>query len=285
MTHVTSDPNHKGIFVNLLPGTIGAVLNAYVGHPFDTVRVRMQNVNGFYGSASECFIQTLKAEGIYGIFKGFTSSLCGIMAESSVVFCVNELIKRNLYNSTTKVSLSLHQDMMIGSVSGFVATIAACPFETIKCNIQVNKSSQTSMTDAYCSIKLRGLFSGFSASCFRNIPFYLLFFPFYSRYIGLMSHMSNRNIKNHSITNLAIAGGLSGATTWACVYPMDVIKCNQQIHKTKINIFQMMKTIYLKRGISGFYAGFYPTIFRAFPANAALVFGVEVTNFLLSYEP
>ena len=94
--------------------------------------------------------------------------------------------------------------------------------------------------------------------------------------------MSNRHIKNQSIMNLSIAGGLSGATTWACVYPMDVIKCNQQIHKTKINIVQMIKTIYLKRGILGFYAGFYPTIIRAFPANTALVFGVEATNSLLS---
>lgn len=267
------------------PGIVGAFCNTYVGHPFDTIRVRMQNISTPHKTTMDCFKSTIMNEGYKGLFKGSTSSLCASMAENSVVFGVNEVIKRKFYNSGTKTSLPLGQDMMVGSISGFAATIAACPLETIKCNMQVNSSNcitkHRSMIRIYRDLKFSGLYNGFSASCTRNIPYYLLFFPLYSRYIKLISHVTNRQRHNQNIFDYALAGGLSGATTWSIVYPFDVIKCNQQIYQKKIDMLSMSKLLYKTNGIKSFYAGFYPTIIRAFFANSSLLFGVETMNQLL----
>lgn len=267
------------------PGIVGALCNTYVGHPFDTVRVRMQDISSPYKTATQCLRTTITNEGYKGLFKGSTSSLYASMAENSVVFGVNEVIKRKFYDSGTKSSLSLGQDMMIGSISGFAATIAACPLETIKCNMQINNSNcvtkHRSIIEISKELKFSGLYNGFNASCARNIPYYLLFFPLYSRYIKMISDVTKRQKRDQNVLDYAIAGGLSGATTWSIVYPFDVIKCNQQIHRTKIDMMSMSRLLYNTKGIKSFYAGFRPTIVRAFFANTALLFGVEAMNQIL----
>ena len=286
------------LFAWTFPSVVGAFCNTYIGQPFDTIRVRMQDIDTKYKSSIDCLKHTLKSEGYRGLFKGSVASLYAAIAENTVVFGVNELLKQKLFNTGTKYSLSLSHDMMIGSISGLAATIASCPLETIKCNMQIdttqnikNKNMFDGMFDGrmVCMIKklsFSELYTGFGASCSRNIPFYILYFPLYSRYIELLGYISDstQNIKNKNISviNCAISGGLSGATTWAIVYPFDVIKCNQQIHtNTNLNMLNMAKLIYKTNGIIGLYSGFSPTMYRAFFANFALMYGVEITNILI----
>jgi hypothetical protein len=267
---------------DFLPGAVGAMFNTYLGHPFDTIRVRMQNINNRYVSSINCLKSTYRNEGFFGIYRGSTASLCSIMAESSVVFATNKFLKQNIYGIEDNASLTVRQEMFIGSLSGFTATIAGCPFETIKCNLQIN-SNRSSEIRQDISGKYRsvGLYRGFGASCVRNIAFYLLFFPFYSKYHDIISNRS-RSTCDQNLFNCAIAGGLSGATTWGIVYPFDVIKCNQQIHGNKISFIQMTKKIHGTKGINGLYRGVVPTLIRAFPANAGLLLGVKWTETLLN---
>lgn len=89
-------------YKELIPGAVGSVFNAYIGHPFDTVRVRLQNVNNNYSSPLNCVTDTYKTEGTKGFFRGATSSLWEIMAESSVVFASNEILKQKIYGVDRK---------------------------------------------------------------------------------------------------------------------------------------------------------------------------------------
>ena len=58
---------------NVLSGTIAGVAVCLVGHPFDTLKVRLQTqpVNKpIYKGLTDCFLKTLKWEGIGGLYKG-----------------------------------------------------------------------------------------------------------------------------------------------------------------------------------------------------------------------
>ena len=262
-------------FNDYVPGATGAILNTYIGHPFDTIRVRMQDVNNIYSSSFDCLKKTYRYEGISGIYKGSISSLLAIMIENSIVFATNDILKRHLNNVNGKTSTTLHNDIMIGGISGLCATIGSCPFETIKCNMQINKK-YCSIFDIHKEYKITGLYNGFTASCFRNIPYYFLFFPFYTRYIDIISTISRK--KSLNILEYSLAGGLSASTSWSIIYPLDVIKCNQQLQSKKTTIRSMAMKLYRAKGIKGLYAGFLPTILRSFPANFALLFGIELSN-------
>ena len=48
-----------------------------------------------------------------------------------------------------------------------------------------------------------------------------------------------------------------------------------------MNAMNMAKLLYTTKGFKSFYSGFYPTVLRAFPANASLLFGVELANKIL----
>jgi hypothetical protein len=119
------------------------------------------------------------------------------MAENSIVFAVNENLKKRFHGTHGKQSLDLHHDMILGSVSGFAASITSCPFESIKCNAQVQVQAQASerrprrpFNDIFKRPNLSSLISlynGFTATCFRTIPYYLFFFPIYTRIIDYSS--------------------------------------------------------------------------------------------------
>ena len=58
---------------NSVSGTVAGIAICLVGHPFDTLKVRLQTQpvnNPVYKGLTDCFIKTLKWEGIGGLYKG-----------------------------------------------------------------------------------------------------------------------------------------------------------------------------------------------------------------------
>jgi len=58
---------------NIIAGTVAGVAVCLVGHPFDTLKVRLQTQpihNPVYSGLADCFYKTLKWEGIGGLYRG-----------------------------------------------------------------------------------------------------------------------------------------------------------------------------------------------------------------------
>lgn len=58
---------------NSFSGTIAGIAVCFVGHPFDTLKVRLQTQpihNPVYRGVTDCFLKTLRWEGIGGLYKG-----------------------------------------------------------------------------------------------------------------------------------------------------------------------------------------------------------------------
>ena len=284
MSNETPKPAKYDIFHQLINGAVGGSLNAIAGHPFDTIRVRMQCVNSSYNSSRECLRMTIKNEGYGALFNGIYPSILSMVAETSIVFFTNDLMKRKLLNSNTNTSTNFCQDALLGSVSGFFGTVVSCPYETLKCSMQATHSKPLTIIELSRRIGIRGLFSGFGATCSRNIPFYLGFFPLYSRTLEILKMQRVCKINDTPFSNVircSLAGGVSGVIAWSIVYPSDVIKSNQQIYHNNMSIYRTVCNIIKTRGIIGMYAGLLPTIIRAFTANSALMAGFEVSNNVL----
>jgi solute carrier family 25 (mitochondrial carnitine/acylcarnitine transporter), member 20/29 len=59
------------------------MVGQFIGHPLDTVRVRMQ-LETRKISASHCIIETIKNEGAMGLYKGVTPSMIGAVPINSM---------------------------------------------------------------------------------------------------------------------------------------------------------------------------------------------------------
>lgn len=58
---------------NIVSGTFSGIAVCLVGHPFDTLKVRLQTQpvdRPVYKGLVDCFIKTMKWEGIGGLYKG-----------------------------------------------------------------------------------------------------------------------------------------------------------------------------------------------------------------------
>ena len=61
--------------ISVLSGTLGGMAQVLVGHPFDTIKVRLQTKEV---KAIDCLKNTLKLEGLSGFYRGIASPLVGI---------------------------------------------------------------------------------------------------------------------------------------------------------------------------------------------------------------
>jgi solute carrier family 25 carnitine/acylcarnitine transporter 20/29 len=63
----------KRTFKNLVAGTTAGLAGCLVGHPFDTLKVRLQTQpvdKPVYRGLVDCFMKTMKWEGFGGLYQG-----------------------------------------------------------------------------------------------------------------------------------------------------------------------------------------------------------------------
>ncbi|KAH7285188.1 hypothetical protein KP509_33G017100 [Ceratopteris richardii] len=249
-------------------GAAAGVATVIVGHPFDTVKVKLQTqhteVNTTkYKNAADCILRILKTEGPKGFYKGASSSFVGFALESSVLFGAYSQMRTALQGREAgKPELS--SIIPAAVVAGSCISMILCPTELVKCRLQVQSSADGV---SYLSMKryagpldclqktikstgIQGLFTGGFSTLLRECIGNAVFFTTYefSRYRILMAienpDMSESRStkpdtssfscgKTHS--NIMIegavdimSGGLAGMTFWAIVLPFDVVKTRIQ---------------------------------------------------------
>ncbi|KAJ3537230.1 hypothetical protein NM208_g6404 [Fusarium decemcellulare] len=264
-----------------------------VGHPFDTIKVRLQTTNSsHFAGPMHCVRQTIRHEGLSALYKGFTPPLIGWMFMDSILlgsFNVYRqyLKRRELFSSPEVNSCFAHG--VAGGLAGWTVSFIAAPVEHIKARLQIQYAS--SNTRLYsgpidCTSKIyrhhgiSGVFRGLSATLiFRS--FFSIFWATYD--------VVNRRLHEHTQLSTPLinflAGGVSAQAYWLAGYPTDVGK--QRIMTDPMGGSSgdgqrrfwrwrdAAKAVYTESGWRGFWRGFAPCFLRAFPANAMAVMTFE----------
>ncbi|KAF1804169.1 mitochondrial carrier domain-containing protein [Mucor lusitanicus] len=278
---------------DLIAGTIGGWAQVVVGHPPDTIKVRLQTQPNppIYSGAMDCVRKLIKEEGPKGLYRGVMSPLAGIGFCNAVMFMANGWSRRMLQNGDEKRVLSIFEIGVAGSMAGSVMAFLNCPIELLKVKLQtqdpkgfVNASGKHE--PAYkgvidCGIRtvraqgFGGIYRGMGITLMRDTPSYFAYFVGYEGLKRLFQSMK-KDGQELGTFELLMAGGLSGFAAWIPAYPQDVIKSNYQNDLRYKSIGQVVKTLYKSGGPKAFLNGLGPTLVRAFPANAATFFAYEM---------
>ncbi|KAK4510808.1 serine/threonine-protein phosphatase 2A 56 kDa regulatory subunit delta isoform [Mucor velutinosus] len=278
---------------DLIAGTIGGWAQVIVGHPPDTIKVRLQTqpTPPIYSGAMDCVRKLIKEEGPKGLYRGVMSPLAGIGFCNAVMFTANGWSRRMLQNGDEKRVLSIFEIGVAGSMAGSVMAFLNCPIELLKVKLQtqdprgfVNASGKHE--PAYkgvidCGIRtvraqgFSGIYRGMGVTLMRDTPSYFAYFVGYEGLKRLFQSMK-KDGQELGTFELLMAGGLSGFAAWVPAYPQDVIKSNYQNDLRYKSIGQVVKTLYRTGGPKAFLNGLGPTLVRAFPANAATFFAYEM---------
>ena len=124
---------------DLTAGTIGGAAQLICGHPFDTIKVKLQSQPAplpgqppKYSGAIDAVKKTLAAEGPRGLYKGMGAPLATVAAFNAVLFTVRGRME-TLVRSHPGAPLTVNQQVVCGAGAGVAVSFLACPTELIKC--------------------------------------------------------------------------------------------------------------------------------------------------------
>lgn len=282
--------NSRHVSRDIFSATIGSILCCYTGQPLDTLKVRMQINPTMYTTILNSAQKTIQEEGMHALWKGSVPTALGMAAENAMAFGLNESLKRAFpseNSSLGSVGDEKHRKpeflrpFWMGLVTGVTSAVVLLPSEVIKAKTQVVVGNdQSSSLDVYRKMLRqqgwKSLFVGLDAQIMRDGPFYAIFFGGYE----LFCYMFRTSVPQMpDEVNYFLSGGLAGILGWTVAMPFDVPKTNVQSRwDTQVvgSYFPEMGRIVRERGVLGLYNGLWPTLVRAFPANAALFLGVEM---------
>jgi len=279
--------------VDIIAGTIAGINVTLVGHPFDTLKVRLQTQphdKPIYDGLVDCFKKTLKWEGIGGLYKGVSSPLIGQMFFRANLFLAYFQAKRTLTANNTK-KLTTFNMYIAGGIAWGWGAICECPIDFLKTQLQIQiiksktvkdfKPEYTGFGDLASKVwkinGIRSFYQGFPIHLMRNIPAGALHLGSFEQYRVYSAKRLNCEVKELPIIYSLIGGGIGGILYWVPIYPVDAIKGVMQADspykdKKKFNgILQAANYMYSEGGIKRFYKGFTPCLLRAIPANSVLL--------------
>ncbi|XP_034698229.1 mitochondrial arginine transporter BAC1 isoform X1 [Vitis riparia] len=289
-------------------GLLAGVATVVIGHPFDTVKVKLQKHNteahGMkYKNGLHCTARIVKSEGVRGLYRGATSSFLGMAFESSLLFGIYSRTKQKLQEGLQNTRPQPQVIIPSAAYSGAIISFVLCPSELVKCRMQVQgtdslvpKSSRYS-SPLDCALKtmktegVTGIFRGGLTTLLREFFGNAVFFSVYE-YVRYYMHLQLKaaSSDHNDLIDVGIGivtGGLGGVAFWSAVLPLDVAKTIIQTASDKSstkNPFWILNSIYRRAGLRGCYTGLGPTIARAFPANAAAIVTWELAIKLLGIK-
>ncbi|XP_042548719.1 mitochondrial basic amino acids transporter isoform X1 [Dipodomys spectabilis] len=262
--------------LDFLAGCAGGVAGVLVGHPFDTVKVRLQVQSAEqpqYRGTLHCFQTIIKQESVLGLYKGLGSPLMGLTFINALVFGVQGNTLRVLGHDSP-----LHQ-FVAGAAAGAIQCVICCPMELAKTRLQLQaagparayKGSLDCLAQIYRREGLRGINRGMASTLLRETPSFGVYFLTYDVLTrALRCEPADRLL----VPKLLLAGGTAGMASWLSTYPVDVVKSRLQADGVRgapryRGLLDCARQSYEAEGWRVFTRGLGSTLLRAFPVNAA----------------
>ncbi|KAJ6656938.1 hypothetical protein lerEdw1_002939 [Lerista edwardsae] len=276
-------------------GWLSGAAGLALGHPIDTVKVRLQTQAG-YRSILDCLIRTYRHEKVFGFFKGMSFPLLSIAMVNSVMFGAysNALLflSNTPHRERSARPPSYPHIFMAGCFSGLVQATVLAPVDLIKVRLQ-NQTHPYSRRGlplgaqpryrgpVHCAASILreegipGLFRGGSALVIRDTPTMAAYFLSYT---GICRGLTAEGQEPGPAT-VFLAGGCAGTASWALATPMDVVKARLQMDGVKgvkyRGILDCILTSARQEGVQVFLKGLSLNSLRAFPVNAVTFLSYE----------
>ena len=229
-----------------LAGWVAVPLGTLAGHPFDTMKVRIQ-------------------------MNGAENKFKGLWSGSTVPVASRQIVKGTLYGSygminsffqqrTGNLSLPWWLYGASGGISGGVSALLQTPADYIKIRIQTGDQRLPVLgrvTSVIRKTNISGLYQGVRPMVLRDS---LGFFVYFS----LFEHLRRRFGTQGTFWKQFILGSFVGCISWMFQYPIDVIKTRlQATHNCKLTATKMAYNTLSNEGISVFYRGLSAALIRA----------------------
>ena len=230
-----------------------------VGHPFDTIKTKMQAQRGFESrSMIRSFGKTLTEQGIRGLYRGALPPLFGSGIYRSTQFAVFEAAYTYMDNPSGRYEIPLTggiQTRVI--VGGIIASTARAIIETPLEYAKVRGQTQQAW-------KLRNVYTGFGVTWCRTVGLMCTYF--------ILVDSGRRHAPELFSTPLLgpfLTSGVAATLGWWVVWPLEYMKSQVQgNYGRNQSVLRRMRAVVRERGgFLALYRGIGPGTIRSFIAN------------------
>ncbi len=212
---------------SFLSGGAAGIATVLAGHPFDTLKVRLQTSNQYKGLV-DCAKKTIAKDGFFGLYKGMTSPLVGVTPMFALSFWSYDLGQSLVYAMTPNrksKDLSMAEFAFAGGFSAIPTTIVTTPMERVKVIMQTqdqvaNGTRYNGMFDAargmYREGGLASLYRGTVATLARDIPGSAAYFVAYEFFYRMLKN------ENDSVSVGAVL--FSGGKLFFMLYSLSSVR-------------------------------------------------------------
>jgi solute carrier family 25 (mitochondrial carnitine/acylcarnitine transporter), member 20/29 len=257
-----------------------------VGHPFDTVKTKMQ-VEPAYRDCNvrQSFAKIYQTEGIRGFYRGFLPPLMGSMIYRGAAFSAYS----GAYAACSQVPFlqndipltgGLKPSVIVGATaSAIVRATIESPLDFIKLRYQIGEGVMQDAAKGNTHQRIRDqpllrsvghLYHGYTATLFRTLS---LLYPFF-----ILIDYSVRyapDLVNSPLLGPFFKGGICATAAWGFAFPFETAKSEIQADTTgrfknlRGGTWRVIHELYKQGGIKRLYRGFAPGASRSFVANGA----------------
>jgi hypothetical protein len=250
-------------------GVLGGFARAIIGHPFDTIKTKLQINPIKYKNTFNCLKIIVREQGALSLYKGLTAPLLfnGLIVGTHFYVYDNYKKDNNVF--------------LVGGIAGLCGSIFSNPIEFFRIKMQLanrldnHKNYKNIFDCSKCILENKGFFGLFTGQRITSVRE----FVGYSTFFGCYEFCPN--LTDKEFLNKVIKGSLCGFSLWGSMYPIDVVKTyihGQILENKSRNELWYIRYIFTTYGLTGFYKGFGITMIRAVPVNIGIVSTIDFFN-------
>jgi solute carrier family 25 carnitine/acylcarnitine transporter 20/29 len=255
----------EAVAKDLAAGTMAGVAQLLVGHPFDTIKVKLQSQPipppgqpPKFAGAMDAVRKTLEAEGPKGLYKGMGAPLATVAVFNAVLFTARGQME-TLLRDAPGSPLSVSQQMVAGAGAGIAVSFVACPTELVKCRLQA-QSALAGATVAAAAAAPAPTLAGVGVAATG----------------GTATALAVAAVTEGAAAPATLAGvGVAGGTTSAATFKAAAIPAAIQYNGPLDVARHVLRS---EGGMLGLFKGLTPTLLREVPGNAAMFGAYEATK-------
>lgn len=232
-------------------GVVSGLTKLAIGHPFDTVKIRLQCDPASYRGPMACLRSLVQNESIWALYKGCIPPAFGWMVTDSVLLGSLHTYRRMLMRWSPRHQrdgkLPVAYQGLAGVGAGWTNSFLTAPVELLKTKLQMQKETFSSYGKAHGAefsstwdcvrqvvryTGVRGLWRALPATLLFRTSFGPMFasYEVFQRQLGAWASKHREDaswmyawlLSPASVT--FFAGGLAAEVFWFTAYPADVIK-------------------------------------------------------------
>lgn len=256
----------EGLY-SLITGTVYGGTSILVGHPFDTIKTKMQAQTDYMGKIHmmPAVSKLWREEGLRGFYRGAVPPFFGSVIFRSLQFSVFEAVYTYFDDNKwmckpIPYTLGLQTRVLAGGViASFVRAVIENPFEYAKVKRQTRQPWH-----------FRELYKGFGMLYLRTTGLMTSFFVFVD--------CIKRNTRAYeSVPGRFILGGLSAVMAWILIWPLENIKNIIQADTQNVGDTWKHKYDHIMKnyGFTGLYRGMLPGLTGVFFRNGCSMVAMQ----------